>query len=445
MNFTESQIEILAPKPTAFKEGKKLGNASYWQQFGKSERALWGIIQGSGASPYYTGVDFNELAYRCTCPSRQFPCKHALGLMVLFANNAKVVNALTSEPDWVSEWMDKRLTKPIQKEKSISEEEDSSADREKEKRLQDRIESVDAGVKELDLWLRDLIRIGLLELPSKSPGTFEKVAARMIDCKAPGLAGWVKSLGKINYAASGGWENESITIIGKLSLLIKAWNNMSNLSESWQQTIRNLIGWSQSTKELMDDSNALAIKDEWIVLGQESENTEDIIIQRTWLWGSEKGKPVLILQFATKFSPLQTSVIPGTIIEAEIAYFPGVHPLRGIIRKQRGILTKWKNTPVYDASLETIWDKHIAHAAIYPWINDQPYLINQVRIINIQKSWQLIDTENKMMPIHPSFGIEKYMQWIMITGNAPFAMAVVIRGKQVLPLGVFADQTYIVL
>ncbi len=44
---------------------------------------------------------------KCTCPSRKFPCKHALALLWLKAE-AIVSFAETETPEWVSEWLARR-------------------------------------------------------------------------------------------------------------------------------------------------------------------------------------------------------------------------------------------------------------------------------------------------------------------------------------------------
>lgn len=446
MNFTEAQIESLAPKPTAFKEGRKLGYAANWISFGKSDRAVWGVIQGSGANPYITKIDYHDLAYNCNCPSRQFPCKHALGLLLLFTDPTQTSKASTEEPEWVSSWMDKRISKAqsstIEKQQPADE---SISDAAKEKRLQERVDSVDAGIEELELWLRDLVRIGLIELPSKPVSAFEMVAARMVDAKAPGLAGWVKALGKINYSSTRQWEDEAMQVIGKLYLLIKAWKNLHNLPEPWQQTIRNLVGWNQSTKDLSDDTTALAIKDEWLVLGQETETMEDLVIQRTWLCGCINQQKAMLLQFGTKFTPLQNMIAPGSIIEAEVAYFPGVFPHRAIIRKQKSVLPAFRHQPEFDNDLSIILDRQIDLAAQYPWVNEQTYMLNNARIIHLRNRWHIMDHKKAIMPLHASFDIEKYMQWIMITGNAPSAVSFAWKSKTAFLLGVFIQEQYLVL
>src|SRR5262245_2136062 len=107
MTYTTEQIIALAPDPSSAKSGRALATVSKWQNLGHDERALWGECQGSGSRPYQTVVDLDEPAYKCSCPSRKFPCKHSLGLFLLFASSATVFDSASS-PAWVSEWLSKR-------------------------------------------------------------------------------------------------------------------------------------------------------------------------------------------------------------------------------------------------------------------------------------------------------------------------------------------------
>ena len=71
---------------------------------------IWGLAKGSGKKPYQTQVDIVEFAYKCSCPSRKFPCKHALGPMFLAADDEKLLTE-TELPDWVKAWADARQEK----------------------------------------------------------------------------------------------------------------------------------------------------------------------------------------------------------------------------------------------------------------------------------------------------------------------------------------------
>src|SRR5437660_1496499 len=82
-SWTTEQILALAPDAGSAKAGKELASPRKWLTLGQEGQAAWGECQGSGAHPYQTKIDLSEPAFQCTCPSRKFPCKHALGLFLL--------------------------------------------------------------------------------------------------------------------------------------------------------------------------------------------------------------------------------------------------------------------------------------------------------------------------------------------------------------------------
>lgn len=83
--ITEDLIRSLAPNPAAVSNGKKISSAGDFSNLRKSadETLIWGDCRGSGKNPYSTSADFSGDApvFRCSCPSRQFPCKHSLAIM----------------------------------------------------------------------------------------------------------------------------------------------------------------------------------------------------------------------------------------------------------------------------------------------------------------------------------------------------------------------------
>jgi len=86
MVLNESQIKNLAPDAAGFAAGKRLSqDGSFTKLYAAGDGSLlFGECQGSGANPYKVSADFSSGApvFRCTCPSRKFPCKHAIGLLL---------------------------------------------------------------------------------------------------------------------------------------------------------------------------------------------------------------------------------------------------------------------------------------------------------------------------------------------------------------------------
>ena len=90
MQLTAEQIAEMAPDPASAAAGKKLAGLKHWQSVGKNTAALWGLCQGSAV--YQVKVDLANMGYHCSCPSRMFPCKHVLGLLLLVSTG---INTLT--------------------------------------------------------------------------------------------------------------------------------------------------------------------------------------------------------------------------------------------------------------------------------------------------------------------------------------------------------------
>ena len=86
MELTEQMILLQAPNPAAAENGRKLSKKGSFSGLCRTEDGslYWGDCAGSGKNPYQVSVDWTDPdapVCRCSCPSRQFPCKHALGLM----------------------------------------------------------------------------------------------------------------------------------------------------------------------------------------------------------------------------------------------------------------------------------------------------------------------------------------------------------------------------
>jgi hypothetical protein len=96
------------PLPWVVQQG--LAHERHWTGAGFSEAALWGECRGSAKEPNKVRVDLANQGKACTCPSRKFPCKHALGLMLLAAASPHLY-AQIQQPAWVAKWLEKRAAR----------------------------------------------------------------------------------------------------------------------------------------------------------------------------------------------------------------------------------------------------------------------------------------------------------------------------------------------
>ncbi|MER6311094.1 SWIM zinc finger family protein, partial [Streptomyces sp. NPDC001657] len=102
--WTTDQVLALAPDEASRRAGGKLAAPGPWSETGADGSAVWGLCKGSGKKPYQAVVDVQGPAFKCSCPSRKFPCKHALGLLLLWAGGEGAV-AAGEPPQWAGEWL----------------------------------------------------------------------------------------------------------------------------------------------------------------------------------------------------------------------------------------------------------------------------------------------------------------------------------------------------
>lgn len=158
--WSREQVIAAAPDASSVSAAQKLARPGPWSQAGANDLLVWGQCQGSGKNPYQVSVDLAEPAYRCSCPSRKFPCKHALALLLLWADGH--VDSAEALADFAQAWADQRVTRAEASARRASGREDGPVDPEAQaKRVASRIAKMDAGIEDLRVWLEDLARTGL--------------------------------------------------------------------------------------------------------------------------------------------------------------------------------------------------------------------------------------------------------------------------------------------
>ena len=101
--WDRGRVLALAPDASSLRAAQALASSGSWPVAGAGDRdAVWGECQGSAAAPYRTAVDLSGPVYRCSCPSRKFPCKHALALLLLWSDGGVANHA--AAPDWAATW-----------------------------------------------------------------------------------------------------------------------------------------------------------------------------------------------------------------------------------------------------------------------------------------------------------------------------------------------------
>ena len=396
--WTADQVLALAPDAASRKAGSKLGAAGPWSEAGSSdEGTVWGLCKGSGSKPYQTVVDIADAAgpaYKCSCPSRKFPCKHALGLLLLWAADDAAVPP-GQEPEWAEQWTAGRRRRAEERKAGDGSGTPSgSADPEAaRRRAERRAERVTSGAVELEQRLADLLRGGLATAEQSGYGLWEETAARMVDAQAQGLAGRVRELGAIPSTGPG-WPVRLLEECALLHLLGQGWLRRERLPDGLAATVRSRMGLPAS-------ADGPPLRDRWLVLAQYDTTDPRLTTRRIWLHGADSHRTVLLLSYGAAGRAPELALPVGLTLEAEVSAYQGAGQPRVALGEQFA--------PPAPAAIRPPGMTTSRAAARYgdalrddPWLESVPVTLDRVVPAPDGDSWQLADAdEDAALPLTP--------------------------------------------
>ncbi|MGW1881067.1 SWIM zinc finger family protein [Streptomyces sp. NPDC001970] len=437
VRWTAEQVLALAPDAASRKAGSKLGSAGPWSGAGSNgSGAVWGLCKGSGSNPYRTIVDTAGPAYKCSCPSRKFPCKHALGLLLLWAGDEETVRD-AEVPDWADEWLAGRRTRAAEKEQRGAGEGQSAKTADPEaarRRAERRAGRITAGATELEQRLADLLRGGLASAEQAGYGLWEETAARMVDAQAPGLAGRVRELGAIPGSGPG-WPVRLLEESALVHLLDRAWLDVDRLPEPLAATVRTRVG-------LTAPAEGPAVRDDWLVLAQYDTADGKITTRRTWLHGRETGRTALLLSFGAAGRAPQLALPAGLMIDAELVPYGGAGQLRADLGEQFGAPAPIKAPPPGGSTADAL----AAYGAALredPWLDSWPVTLSGVIPVPADDGWQLADADGRSaLPVAPA-ALSRPGSWKLaaVSGGGPVTVFGEFGHRGFMPLAAWSEET----
>ncbi len=326
---TEAEVLSLSPDAASSKAAKGLANVQRWPRTGCDASAVWGECQGSGSKPYQTQVALAPLAYKCSCPSRKFPCKHSLALLLLYATQQ--VPAQEAVPDWVQAWLDSRQAQAEKKAAKAAAPatpvDPAKATRQKAQREQGRWEKTEQGLQELGRWMQDLVSKGLAQADSDGGlrQQFRHMAARMVDAQASGVAALLHKAAQSAYQPQ-----ELLPHLAHIQLLLEGAGQRAHLPAPQWADLTAALGWPQDKAEVMAQTPAQA--DDWLVLGQSTQEREGRLLERqVWLQGLRSGQIAWLLDYSRAGQGFEQAWATGQCYHCALHYYPSAAPLRAVL------------------------------------------------------------------------------------------------------------------
>jgi hypothetical protein len=285
------------------------------------------------------------------------------------------------------------------------------------RRAERRAERVAAGAEELRRQLADRVRAGLAE---PAGADWERLAARMVDAQAPGLAARARELATLPV-------EQRLAGHALLHLLAGAYGRLGELPDPLAATVRGRVGFTAGTAELLAGPT---VRDHWLVLGSRQHAEQPLTTRRTWLRGAKTGRPALLVDYGRPGQALPPALPTGHLLEAGLAYHPSAWPLRAVLGTRYGAAVPAPAAPPGrpPAAAPAAYGEAVAAD---PWTESWPVLLAGVVPLPDPRGWRLTDGRHAL-PVRPPTGGEAGL----------WRLAAVSGGRPVTVFGEYGHQGF---
>ena len=433
--WTEAQVVKLAPDDASVRAARSLVRPGSWSDTGSTDLLVWGKCQGSGKTPYQVSVDLTGPAFRCTCPSRKFPCKHALALLLLWTAGEGQVSDVAAAAGFAQEWADSRSERAASR--ATGSRPTAPPDPEAQaRRREQRLALMTAGMDDFALWLRDLVRGGLATARRQPYAWWDGTAARLVDAQLPGLAEQVRTMASDVHRRED-WADHLLATTGRWWTATRAWAQLDALTPQETGDLRAFLGWSQATADVRAGDTRTG---RFLVLGGHRTDDGRLQQQRTWLHDLDSGETLLVLDFAAAGAALAVPQLAGTVVDTTVSRYPGSAPRRALFAEEPTAVGRATSFP-YGGGIGAALAHRSTRLADSPWSDRVPTVLAGVTFAGGEPGG-VRDAQGDALDLVPETEI---WQLLALTGGHPADVFGEVDGGRFRPLTVAGDDGLVAL
>ncbi len=437
MQWTDDKISLLAPNDSTERRGRMLANSSKWPQRSTNYEAIWGECKGSGAQPYQVQINLKGPKFKCSCPVRQLPCKHCLGLLFLYANSSAVFR-YQAPPSDVANWLSKHFPSASSADNhqspptSKNEETLEKAELAKEKRWQQRLLLMESGILELEQWLQDIIRQGIANTDATKAAFWNAAAAKMVDAKLPSVGVFLKETQQLMHTQRD-WSELVVARLGTLYSWVEAFKQREQLPPALQHALFARLGKTTTKAAVLAEGQTQ--RDQWLVLGSfEDVDVEGRDFRRVWLHGWNSGRRALLLDYAFGSVSYEHQYWTGSVWRGELAYYSPAFAQRATWVMAEPLSNFSAVQPLPSTTFQAALGAYSKALSNNPWLQRFPMLLE-----DISAQWTtdghllLLDHNGQAIPL---VELRPALQWkiLALSGGHPIPLFGEWDGRAFRPL-----------
>jgi hypothetical protein len=220
--------------------------------------------------------------------------------------------------------------------------------------------------------------------------------------------------------------------LAQLRLLVSGYRRLDTLPEPLAASVRMRVGIPVGSDIVLAGP---AYRDRWQVLGVRDEVEDNLTVRRAWLVGAKSGRRSLVLSFAVVGQPLAADLLVGTELDADLCFYPGGQPPRGLIAKRHGPPEPIM-VGVAAASIDESLREHAEALTTDPWLEKWPMVLDGVRPVKAG-GWHVVDASGQGLPVDPAAGDP--WRLISVAAGRPVTVAGEWTAAGLRPLSAWAD------
>lgn len=406
-----AMIAGMAPDHGTWRAADTLARSGKVSRAGRAvlgeDALLWAEFSDGQRPPACPSVLLPQLVFACSCPSTQFPCRHALALLLLDQGD---LAAEAGAPEWVAGRLE--TGRP-----AVSA--DAPPGNGEARRA-----VVAAGLDGLAGRLRDEVGGGLAALAAGNRRPWLAAADRLDDAYAPAAARELRALAALP-GATPNWPEQLLPRLGRLMLLAEAFGRLDALPPGEQGDALAAAGWPPRPG---DDHLA----DTWLALGRRPVGDGDQRGLRTWLRGLASGRWALLEEFRPARRPEGPCFPAGARLAGELAFLPSAWPLAAQPVEALRLLAEAGDSDPAGQSIAAAVAAYAVARAANPWLTLFPMLLAEVLVEPAAGGWRLRDGHSRLLPLPAGFG--HGWQLLALAGDRPLTLFGEWDGATLTPL-----------
>jgi hypothetical protein len=227
------------------------------------------------------------------------------------------------------------------------------------------------------------MRTGLADPALARYGTWDELAARLVDARAGALANRVRRLAGL-VGAGPDWHAEVLAELGMLHLIAQAGRRLPDLPGPLADAVATASGWQVRQADVLA---GVPETDEWFVAGRSDVREDRIEVRRLWLRGAASGRWAMLLSFAAYQQSLDDSFRVGTVVHADLHRYPG-GSLRALAGRRYDDPLPFTSPPAL--AIGAACDAIGAAVAAEPWLERFPAIVSATPSV-LDGRWVLTD------------------------------------------------------